>query len=103
MRVFLFVSPAEVMGVADRFGAVPFDVEGVFWSHRGDRCSFDTMIEEFALQSPALDRLATVVRAADTDRHDLAPQAAGLLALSVGLSRQYRDDQAQLAAALAAL
>ena len=98
--VFLFVSPGEVMGVADRFGAVPFDVEGVFWSHRGDRCSFDTMIEEFTLQSPALDRLATVIRAADTDRHDLAPQAAGLLALSVGLSRQYRDDQAQLAAGL---
>lgn len=98
---FLFVSPAEVMGVADRFGATPFDVEDVFWSHRGDSCTFDTMLEEFGLQTDALIRLAQVVRAADTDRHDLAPQAAGLLALSVGLSRQYRDDQEQLIAGMA--
>ncbi len=98
--VFLFVSPAEVMGVAERFGATPFDVEDVFWSHRGDACTFDTMIQEFSLHSPTLDRLALVVRAADTNRHDLAPEAAGLLALSVGLSRKYRDDQAQLAAGM---
>ncbi|WP_299731612.1 sulfurtransferase/chromate resistance protein [uncultured Tateyamaria sp.] len=97
---FLFVSPAEVMGVADRYGATPFDVEDVFWSHRGDRCTFDTMLDEFALHAPALDRLATVIRAADTNRHDLAPEAAGLLAMSVGLSRQYRDDQDQLQAGL---
>ncbi|MFY0632503.1 MAG: chromate resistance protein [Vannielia sp.] len=97
---FLFVSPAEVEGVAERYGATPFDIEGGFWSHRGARCSFDTMCDEFALHSDALDRLATVIRAADTDRHDLSPQAAGLLALSVGLSRQYRDDQAQLTAGL---
>ncbi len=98
---FLFVSPSEVMDVAERYGATPFDVEGVFWSHRGARCSFDTMCEEFGLLSPALDRLATVVRAADTDRHELAPQAAGLLAISVGLSRQYRDDHQQLEAGMA--
>ena len=93
---FLFVSPAEVMGVAERFGATPFDVEDVFWSHRGERCSFDTMVEEFALATPPLERLATIVRGADTNRHDLAPQAAGLLAVSLGLSRMYRDDLAQL-------
>ncbi len=97
---FLFVAPSEVAGVADRFGATPFDVEGAFWSHRGETCSFDTMLDEFALHSKPLDRLATVIRGADTDRHDLAPQAAGLLAVSVGLSRQYRDDQQQLAAGL---
>ncbi|MEQ6203317.1 sulfurtransferase/chromate resistance protein [Sulfitobacter sp. HNIBRBA2951] len=97
----LFVSPAEVAGVADRYGATPFDVEGVFWSHRNDRCTFDTMLAEFGLSTPALETLATVVRAADTNRHDLAPQAAGLLALSVGLSRQYRSDEAQLEAGLA--
>lgn len=97
---FLFVSPGEVLGVADRYAATPFDIEDTFWSHRADRCTFDTMLDVFALHSPALDRLATIVRAADTNRHDLAPEAAGLLALSVGLSRQYRDDQAQLEAGL---
>ncbi len=98
---FLFVSPAEVEGVAERYAAIPFDIEGVFWSHRGERCTFDTMLEEFALQTEALSRLATVVRGADTNRHDLTPQSAGLLALSVGLSRQYRDDTEQLEAGLA--
>lgn len=97
----LFVSPAEVMGVADRYGATPFDVEDVFYSHRGPKCTFDTMLDEFALHTDALDRLAAVVRAADTNTHDASPQAAGLLALSVGLSRQYRDDQAQLEAGMA--
>jgi rhodanese-related sulfurtransferase len=97
---FLFVSPSEVPGVADRFGATPFDVEGVTFTHRGDGCSFDALLDDFALHTPALDRLALVIRAADTDRHDLAPQAAGLLALSVGLSRLYRDDLAQLEAGM---
>ncbi len=98
---FLFVSPPEVAGVAGKFGATPFDVDGVFFSHRGDTCTFDTMLDEFQLHSDALDRLATVVRGADTDRHDLAPQAAGLLAISVGLSRLHKDDLDQLDAGLA--
>lgn len=93
---FLFVAPSAVAGVADRFGAIPFDVEDVHWSHRGDLCTFDVMLDEFGLRTETLDRLATVIRAADTNRHDLAPEAAGLLALSVGLSRQYKDDQTQL-------
>lgn len=97
---FLYVSPSEVAGVAERYSATPFDVEGGFWSHRGENCSFDTMLDEFQLHSKALDRLATVVRGADTDQHDLAPQAAGLLAISVGLSRQFKDDQAQLEAGM---
>jgi rhodanese-related sulfurtransferase len=98
---FLFVAPSEVAGVADRFNATPFDIEGVFWTHRGETCTFDTMVREFGLGFDAMDRLATVVRAADTDRHDLAPQAAGLLAVSVGLSRLYKDDLEQLEAGLA--
>lgn len=97
---FLFVPTAEVEAVAEKFSAIPFDIEDTFWSHRGQNCTFDTMIEEFQLSHPALDRLAMVVRAADTDRHDLAPQAAGLLAISVGLSRLHKEDQDQLDAAL---
>ena len=97
---FMFVAPSEVIDVAERFNATPFDVENVFWSHRGDNCTFDTMIDEFQLHSTAMDRLATVIRAADTDNHDLAPQAAGLLAISVGLSRQYKDDTEQLDAGM---
>ncbi len=98
--VFLFVAPAEVANVADRFGATPFDTEGTFWSHRGGDCTFDAMLDEFGLHTPALDRLATIVRGADTDALDLAPQAAGLLAASLGLSRMYRDDLAELDAAM---
>jgi rhodanese-related sulfurtransferase len=95
--VFLFVSPPEVADVANRFQATPFDIEGdVFWSHRGEFCTFDVMIEEFGMHCDALDRLALIVRAADTARLDLAPQAAGLLAASLGLSRMHRDDLVQL-------
>ncbi len=97
---FLFVAPTEIQGVAERFDATPFDVEGTDWSHRGDKCTFDMMLEAFNLRSEPLNRMATIIRAADTNKHDLAPEAAGLLALSVGLSRQYRDDQQQLQAGL---
>jgi rhodanese-related sulfurtransferase len=98
---FLFVAPSQVADVADKFDAIPFDVEDVFWSHRGDRCTFDTMIEEFDLGSEAMLRLATIVRGADTNQHDLAPQSAGLLAASLGMSRMYRDDLEQLDASMA--
>ena len=95
--VFLFVAPTDVAGVAERFGATPFDVDGVFWSHRGDMCTFDTMVEEFGLASiDALTRLAVIVRGADTARPELAPQAAGLLAVSLGLSRMFSVDLEQL-------
>lgn len=97
---FLFVAPPEVADVAEKFDATPFDIEDVFWSHRGPLCTFDVMVEEFGLIGPAMDRLATIVRGADTDRHDLAPQAAGLLAASLGLSRMFRDDLTQLEAGL---
>jgi rhodanese-related sulfurtransferase len=98
---FLFVAPSEVAGVAERFHATPFDVDGVFWSHRGDQCSFDTMVEEFGLGSiGALARLALIVRGADTAHPEIAPQAAGLLAASLGLSRMYSDDLEQLEAGM---
>ncbi|GHC67139.1 chromate resistance protein ChrB domain-containing protein [Neogemmobacter tilapiae] len=101
MARFLFVAASEVANVAEKFDATPFDIEGVHFTHRGENCSFDALIDDFNLHDPALDRLALVIRAADTDRHDLAPQATGLLAISVGLSRQYRDDLAQLEAGMA--
>lgn len=100
LAVFLFVAPSEVGAVAERFAATPFDVDGTFWSHRGDRCTFDTMLEEFGLQSPALERLAAIIRGADTAQMDLTPQSAGLLAASLGFSRMYRDDLEQLNASM---
>ena len=99
--VFLFVQPSEVTSVAERFKATPFDIEGVFWSHRGETCTFDTMLEEFGLKSDPLLQLAKIVRGADTARPDLTPQSAGLLAASLGYSRMYRDDLPQLDAAMA--
>ena len=101
--VFLYVAPSEVLDVAERFGATPFDVDhvDVHWSHRGARCTFDLMVEEFGLETEPLKRLATIVRGADTGRPELAPESAGLLAASLGLSRMYADDLEQLEAGLA--
>jgi rhodanese-related sulfurtransferase len=98
--VFLFVAPSEVTAVAERFKATPFDVADAFWGDRGDKCTFDVMIEEFGLDFDPLNRLALVVRGADTGRLDLSPHSAGLLATSLGYSRMYRDDLAQLEAAM---
>ncbi len=98
--VILFVAPSEVLGVAERYGAAPFDIEGVFFSHRDELCSFDVMLAEFGLSVPALDRLARIVRGADTAQLELEPEAAGLLAISLGLSRMYADDLEQLDAGM---
>jgi rhodanese-related sulfurtransferase len=98
--VFLFVAPGDVAGVAEHFAATPFDIEDVFWSHRGPDCTFDVMVAEFGLTTEPLLRLARIVRAADTARLDLAPEAAGLLAVSLGLSRLHGDDLAQLEAGI---
>lgn len=97
---FLFVSASEVSAVAKRFDAIPFDIEGIYWSHRGEFCTFDVMIDEFGLAFPALAKLATIVRGADTARLDIAPEAAGLLAVSLGLSRMYGNDLEQLDAGM---
>ena len=101
--VFLFVAPAEVAGVAEQFGATPFDVEGdgIVWSHDGERCTFDVMLDGFGLSSvKALAHLALIVRGADTARPDIVPEAAGLVALSLGLSRMFADDLEQLEAGM---
>ncbi|GAA0778344.1 sulfurtransferase [Roseibium denhamense] len=98
--VFLFVAKPDVLAVAERFTAAPFDLEDVFWSHRGENCTFDTMIEEFGLAFEPLLQLARIVRGADTQRLDLEPQCAGLLAASLGLSRMYKEDLVQLDAAM---
>jgi len=98
--VFLFVPPPDVVEVAERFGGAPFDIEDVFWSHRGDTCTFDTMVEEFGLGTPPLLHLASMVRGADTARPELSPQAPGLLAASLGLSRMYANDLEQLEAGM---
>jgi rhodanese-related sulfurtransferase len=90
---FLYVDPEHVLRVAEETGAVPFDIEGVEISHDGPRCSFDTMLKLFGLENePTLAQLALIVRGADTARHDLAPEAAGLHAVSLGLSALAADD-----------
>jgi len=89
---FLFVPPAQVNRVAQERGAIPFDVEGVELTHDGSRCSFDAFLEKYQLREPALLELAGIVRGADTDRLELTPQSAGLLAISLGLSHNFPND-----------
>lgn len=101
--IFLFVPPATIPGVVAATGAAPFDVagDGMVWSHRGDLCTFDAMIADLGLSGIApLAHIAAIVRGADTARLDIAAESAGLLALSLGLSRMYADDQAQLDAGM---
>jgi hypothetical protein len=93
---FLFVPSGDVERVAAIEGAIPFDVEGVELSHVGPFCSFDAFLDKYELTQPALHKLAVIVRGADTARLDLAPQAAGLLAISLGLSHLLRDDHEML-------
>jgi rhodanese-related sulfurtransferase len=100
LAAFDYVPAARVLDEAKARDAVPFDLPGVTVTHRGERCSFDALIEDFALHDPALDRLATIVRGADTGRPELAPQCAGLLAASLGLSERYADDHDMLEQAM---
>jgi hypothetical protein len=93
---FLFVSSDKVMSVAKETGAIPYDIAGVELSHVGELCSFDAFLKKYRLTDPALVKLAVIVRGADTDRLDLAPQAPGLLAISLGLSRCFSDDHEML-------
>ena len=94
---FLYVPPKYVLRIAKETGAIPYDIPGVELSHEGELCSFDTFLRKYALTAPALHDLAVIVRGADTDRLDLAPQCAGLLAISLGLSHTFQDDHACLA------
>ena len=89
----LFVPTPEVFVTAEREGAVAFDIPGAPLTHERERCSFDAFIAQFQLDDPGLAVLAPIVRGADTDRHDLAPQASGLHALSLGLTVLFQDDQ----------
>lgn len=93
---FLYVPAADVLPVAAQTGAIPYDVPGVELSHVGELCSFDALLSKYHLRDPALHRLAIIVRGADTARLDLAPQAAGLLAISLGLSQNFTDDHEML-------
>jgi rhodanese-related sulfurtransferase len=97
---FDYVPTARVFDEARNRDAVPYDIPGAVVTHRGERCSFDALIEDFALHDAALDRLATIVRGADTDRMDLSPQSPGLLAASLGLSERYADDHEMLEQAM---
>lgn len=93
---FVFVPAKDVVSTAAARGGVAFDVPGVEFTHRGERCSFDALVEDFGLRDEALDALATIVRGADTGRLDLAPECAGLLAISVGLGHLHGDDHVLL-------
>ena len=93
---FLYVAADQVLTTAERTGAVPYDVPGVEMTHVGELCSFDAFLAKYRLDDPALQRLAGIVRGADTSRLDLTPQSAGLYAISVGLSRNFPDDHEML-------
>jgi rhodanese-related sulfurtransferase len=95
-----FVAAEWVRDVASEMEAIPFDVPDVEFSHDGERCSFDAFLHRFGLDAPGLGELAEIVRAADTDRHELSPQAPGLLAISLGLSIAFADDREQLEAGM---
>ena len=93
---FLYVPAAQVLAVAAETGAVPYDIPGVEMTHVGELCSFDAFLAKYELTDPALQQLALIVRGADTSRLDLAPQSAGLYAISLGLSRRFADDHEML-------
>ena len=93
---FLYVPPSQVLEVADKTGAVPYDIPGVEMTHVGDLCSFDAFLSKYELTDPALEQLAAIVRGADTSRLDLTPQSPGLYALSLGLSQVFPDDHEML-------
>jgi hypothetical protein len=93
---FLYVPAPQVLEVAERTGAAPYDIPGVELSHVGERCSFDAFLARYALDDPALHRLAAIVRGADTSRLDLTPQSSGLYAVSLGLSQCFADDHEML-------
>ena len=97
---FLFVPAAEVLATASATGAIPYDLPGVELTHVGELCSFDAFLRSYDLDDPGLRLLAVIVRGADTGRLDLAPQCAGLLAISLGLSRTHADDHTMLAPGL---
>ena len=97
---FLYVPADRVMDIAEREGAIPYDVPDVELGHHGSECSFDAIIKKYNLADPALQRMALIVRGADTAAKHLAPESPGLEAIAFGFQLAYRDDLAQLAAEL---
>jgi rhodanese-related sulfurtransferase len=93
---FIYVPASDVAKVAGKVGGTPYDIDDVEFGHVGNHCSFDAIIRAYGIADAALDRLATIVRGADTSRPDLAPQCEGLLAISYGLSRNFPDDHDML-------
>jgi len=93
---FLFVEPSQVLNVADRFQATAFDVADAPYTHTDGMCTFDAMLKAFGLSSPALNRMADVVRGADLGNPEETPQSSGLSAVAIGMSRMFRDDHEQL-------
>jgi hypothetical protein len=93
---FIYVPPGNVVKVARDLGGTPYDIDHAEFGHVGEQCSFDAIIRIFDIKDPALDRLATIVRGADTSRPDLTPQCDGLLAISYGLSANYPGDHEML-------
>ena len=93
---FLYVPTSEVRDVAKQRDAIPYDIPDIHFSHQGELCSFDAFLRHYRLNDPALRQLAVIVRGADTARLDLAPQASGLAAISLGLSRNFADDHEML-------
>jgi len=93
---FIYVPTKDVLDVAKKTGGTPYDIEGVEFAHEGERCSFDTILRIYGIKDPALDHLATIVRGADTSRHDLTPQCGGLFAISLGLSANFPEDHEML-------
>src|SRR3990170_297185 len=89
---FLFVPVDQVLGVAEREQAIPYDVPGVELGHHGDRCSFDAILDKYKLTDPALQTLAKIVRGADTPNRDLTPESPGLYAVATGFQAITKDD-----------
>lgn len=94
---FLYVPAELVKEKANELNATPFDIQDVEHTHYGDHCTFDFFIKKYKINDPALLKIATIVRGADTDRFELAPQAAGLWAISAGLSHNHKNDHEMLA------
>ena len=97
---FLFVPKDQVLSKAKELKAVPYDIPGVEYSHEGEFCTFDYIVKKHNITDPAVLLIARIVRGADTNRFDIAPQAAGLWAISAGLSYNHNDDYEQLAVGL---
>jgi hypothetical protein len=93
---FIFVPKDKVFSKAKELDAIPYDLPGAEYTHEGDYCTFDYIIKKHSITDPAVRQIAVIVRGADTDSFELAPQAAGLWAISAGLSYNFKDDHEQL-------